>query len=52
MHEKKRYLKPELVQVPLRPEEAVLTACKQRGGGQAGYSTPCNAGVDCLALGS
>jgi len=29
---KKPYVKPEVEQVPLRPEEAVLGACKVDGG--------------------
>ncbi len=28
---KKPYMKPEVTQVPLRPEEAVLAACKIAG---------------------
>ena len=31
IREKKPYLKPELKQVPLRPEEAVLGNCKLSG---------------------
>ncbi|MCJ7783935.1 MAG: hypothetical protein MUP41_08370 [Desulfobacterales bacterium] len=33
-HKKKPYAKPEIKQVPLRPEEAVLASCKtnQSGG--------------------
>ena len=30
--EKRPYKKPELMQVPLRPEEAVLGNCKMSGG--------------------
>jgi hypothetical protein len=30
---KKKYEKPEVKKVPLKPEEAVLTACKTPGGG-------------------
>lgn len=42
MNEPKRpYLKPELVQVPLRPDEAVLAACKTLAGG--GGTTSCHA---------
>jgi len=51
MHEKKRYLKPELVQVPLRPEEAVLAACKSAlGGGPSG--TVCFGSGGCSGNGS
>jgi hypothetical protein len=36
MNEQKRpYLKPELIQVALRPEEAVLANCKSHGLGIA-----------------
>jgi hypothetical protein len=38
---KKDYRKPEVVRVELRPEEAVLTACKTVMGGAAGV---CNTG--------
>lgn len=41
MNEQKRpYLKPELVQVPLRPEEAVLTACKLTSGSNGPNGPP------------
>ena len=39
--EKKPYQKPEVRQVPLRPEEAVLGGCKTAGGG-AGSGGSCN----------
>lgn len=39
---KKPYRKPELIQVPLRPEEAVLAACKTVSGGLPGATTPCH----------
>jgi len=38
--QKRRYLKPELVQVPLRPEEAVLANCKTSTFG-SGPGNPC-----------
>lgn len=42
MNEQKRpYLKPELTQVPLRPEEAVLGNCK--AGGTGSTQGNCNA---------
>jgi hypothetical protein len=40
--EKKPYQKPEVREVPLRPEEAVLGGCKTVGGG-AGSGGTCNA---------
>ncbi len=46
---KKPYVKPEVKQVQLRPEEAVLAVCKlpgQRGPGSIGCQT---AGVPCYA---
>jgi hypothetical protein len=48
---KKRYEKPEVTQVSLRPEEAVLGACKAgrvSGPGQARCSVP----APCSSLGS
>jgi len=49
---KKSYVKPRLRQVDLRPEEAVLGACKT--GSTAGpASSPCNAiAVGCSTAGS
>jgi len=51
---KRRYEKPEITQVDLRPEEAVLAACKastgQGGGGPGGGN--CRAPVPCSSLGS
>lgn len=38
--EKKPYQKPEIRRFPLRPEEAVLGACKSSAGG--GPSPSCN----------
>jgi len=43
--QKKPYVKPEVKQVPLRPEEAVLGACKI--GGSYGPTAP-----NCKPLGS
>lgn len=44
MNEQKRpYLKPELVEVPLRPEEAVLGVCKSYNSSQPG-TMPCHGG--------
>ncbi|MCP4716651.1 MAG: hypothetical protein GY868_16140 [Deltaproteobacteria bacterium] len=48
---KKEYKKPELKQVPLKPEEAVLGFCKTsgtRGPARSGCSVP----VACSRLGS
>jgi hypothetical protein len=51
---KRRYEKPEITQVALRPEEAVLAACKastgQGGGGPGGGN--CRTPVPCSSLGS
>ena len=54
-HEDKRpYVKPEITQVALRPEEAVLGACKASSG--SGGSGPgggnCRTPVPCSSLGS
>jgi len=47
---KRPYRKPELVLVPLRPEEAVLGACKTGVSGGPGVRPRCSSG--CLANGS
>jgi hypothetical protein len=51
---KRAYAKPEIKQVELRPEEAVLGACKASSGG--GGSGPgggnCRTPVPCSSLGS
>lgn len=36
MKEKKAYVKPEITKVELRPEEAVLTGCKNSTSGPRG----------------
>ncbi len=46
---KKPYVKPEMRQVSLRPEEAVLGGCKVAGPLGAGQPT-CNAPAPCSAL--
>ena len=52
--DKRPYVKPEIKQVALRPEEAVLGACKASSGG--GGSGPgggnCRTPVPCSSLGS
>ena len=52
--EKRAYVKPEIKQVELRPDEAVLGACKASSG--AGGSGPgggnCRTPVPCSSLGS
>ena len=48
---RKPYVKPEVKQVSLRPEEAVLGACKIQGQGGAGQGT-CHAPAPCSSLGS
>jgi hypothetical protein len=48
---KKPYLRPEIKQVPLRAEEAVLAACKTHSGtGPAGG--PCHGHGGCQGQGS
>jgi hypothetical protein len=50
-HSKKRYEKPEITQVSLRPEEAVLGACK--AGRVSGPGQPrCGVPAPCSSLGS
>jgi hypothetical protein len=48
---RKPYVKPEIKQVPLTPEEAVLGMCKNTG-----YTGPlksdCQTGGNCYAVGS
>ena len=46
---KKPYVKPEMKQVSLRPEEAVLGGCKVSGSLGAGQPT-CHAPAPCSAL--
>ena len=52
--EKRQYVKPEIKQVALRPEEAVLGACKASSG--SGGSGPgggnCRTPAPCSSLGS
>jgi hypothetical protein len=49
--EKRRYQKPELTQVSLRPEEAVLAVCKT--GSVSGVGNPaCTAPPKCSQTGS
>lgn len=47
---KKRYQKPELRQVPLRPEEAVLANCKNSTTG--GPNVTCEIPSACSIVGS
>ena len=49
--QKKPYTKPEIRQVSLRPEEAVLGNCKTSGA-TAGPSSNCSASGHCSTLGS
>jgi len=49
---KKAYSKPELVQVPLRPEEAVLGHCKMGSVIGPGGSSNCMPVAACFTLGS
>jgi hypothetical protein len=51
---KKPYLRPEVRQVQLKPEEAVLGGCKINGGGSGpGNLTTCNPlMIQCSVLGT
>lgn len=50
---KKRYVKPEIRQVLLRPEEAVLGNCKTAGVSGPGSVGTCSPGaIACSSLGS
>jgi hypothetical protein len=49
---KRPYAKPEIKQVALRPEEAVLGACKGTGGGGPGSGSGCRRPAPCSSLGS
>jgi hypothetical protein len=48
---KRPYRKPELVLVPLRPEEAVLGVCKGVSAGGPGRASVCS-GATCRGQGS
>ena len=48
---KKTYAKPQIQEVPLRPEEAVLGACKTAGVGGP-VSSDCTVPVGCSTPGS
>jgi hypothetical protein len=50
---RKPYVKPEVKQVPLRPEEAVLGFCKHASGAAAGPSgSTCSSPSQCYGFGS
>lgn len=49
-HKKKPYVKPEVKQVPLRPEEAVLGFCKNTTG--AGPLSSACSTLSCNSMGS
>ncbi len=50
---KKLYQKPTLIEVALRPDEAVLGACKSSGVSGPGGSGNCHpAGASCFSQGS
>ncbi len=48
---KKPYMKPEVKQVPLRPEEAMLGACKTAASGGGPVSANCHP-ITCQQRGS
>jgi hypothetical protein len=50
---KRVYARPELVQIPLRPEEAVLGNCKTAAGTAGpGGATNCQTPAPCFSIGS
>ena len=49
---KRPYVKPEIKQVALRPEEAVLGACKGTGGPGPATGSGCRRPTPCSSLGS
>jgi hypothetical protein len=49
---KRPYVKPEIKQVALRPEEAVLGSCKGTGGGGPGAGSGCRRPGPCSSIGS
>jgi hypothetical protein len=51
-HQKKHYIKPEVILVPLRPDEAVLGNCKVSGSPVSSVSFPSNCEFCGGALGS
>ena len=50
--QKRAYLKPELVQVSLRPEEAVLGNCKSSGTSGPAQAGDCTFPSHCHSVGS
>ena len=49
---KRAYERPQLVQVPLRPEEAVLGYCKSGHASGLGGATNCTPVSNCSTIGS
>jgi len=49
---RKLYAKPEVVQVQLRPEEAVLGFCKSTSRRGPVHPVKCSSPSNCLAIGS
>jgi len=49
---KKPYKKPEVVQIPLRPDEAVLGFCKSGAAAGPGGSSSCAHAGSCFSQGS
>jgi hypothetical protein len=50
-NQRRPYLRPEITRVPLRPEEAVLGACKSAGIGGP-VDADCTVPVGCSSIGS
>ncbi len=48
---RRTYVRPEITRVPLKPEEAVLGACKTAGVGGP-VSSDCTVPVGCSTIGS
>ena len=50
---KRLYRKPQVIQVPLRPDEAVLGSCKTAGGSTAGPgNSDCRTPAQCFSAAS
>ena len=49
---KRPYVKPEIQQIALRAEEAVLGACKGTAGGGPGAGSGCRRPSPCSSIGS
>jgi hypothetical protein len=50
--QKRPYVKPQIREVELRPEEAVLGMCKKSSASSGPLTSPCNNPLACNPLGS